>query len=98
MSMEKLPGDGPTVRDQVTGGLFYAVSSFGIMFANKFVLTTYDFPSFLILALAQFVATLVLLQGGKMFGLLSYPDFDMYVNYYARSLFSCVPSAEIKAP
>lgn len=71
--------DAPTVRDQAIGGLFYAVSSFAIMFANKFVLTSYSFPSFLGLALAQFVATLALLQGGKMFGILSFPDFDMYV-------------------
>lgn len=68
--------EGPTVRQQFMGGLFYAVSSFAIMFANKFVLTTFHFPSFLFLALAQFVATLILLQGGKFLGLLSYPDFD----------------------
>jgi hypothetical protein len=79
MTVEKSMSDVPTVRDQAIGGLFYAVSSFGIMFANKFVLTTYAFPSFLFLALAQFMATLVLLQGGKMFGVLSYPDFDTYV-------------------
>ena len=69
---------GPTVQQQFMGGLFYAVSSFAIMFANKFVLTTFQFPSFLFLALSQFVATLILLQGGKMLGLLSYPDFDTY--------------------
>eukprot|EP00123_Amoebidium_parasiticum_P007547 comp18191_c0_seq1/m.19040 comp18191_c0_seq1/g.19040 ORF comp18191_c0_seq1/g.19040 comp18191_c0_seq1/m.19040 type:complete len:325 (-) comp18191_c0_seq1:592-1566(-) len=67
---------GPSVRQQFVAGLFYAVSSFAIMFANKFVLTSYHFPSFLFLALSQFVATLILLSLGKHFGIISFPDLD----------------------
>ena len=65
----------PALRQQALGGLLYAISSFAIMFANKFVLTVYGFPSFLFLALSQFVATLILLQVGKSLRLLSYSGF-----------------------
>eukprot|EP01134_Creolimax_fragrantissima_P006359 CFRG6359T1 len=65
-----------TMRQQAMAAAFYAVSSFSIMFMNKIVLTSYRFPSFLFLALAQFTATMFALHTGKTMGWISYPDFD----------------------
>ncbi|KNC83705.1 hypothetical protein SARC_04064 [Sphaeroforma arctica JP610] len=68
---------GPTMRQQGLAGMFYATTSFSIMFMNKIVLTSYHFPSFLFLALCQFVATIFCLEAGKTTNLITYPDFDM---------------------
>ena len=43
------------------------------MFANKLVLTSYKFPSFTFLTLAQFLTTCMLLLFARMFGYVSFP-------------------------
>ena len=53
--------------------LQYLVASVGIMFANKLVLTSYRFPSFTFLTLAQFLTTCMLLLFARTFGYVSFP-------------------------
>ncbi|XP_054271691.1 UDP-sugar transporter UST74c [Macrosteles quadrilineatus] len=55
---------------------FYACSSLLITIVNKTVLTTYEFPSFNILAMGQLVATVVILFLGKQFSVIKFPDFN----------------------
>mmetsp|Transcript_35068 Transcript_35068/g.66099 ORF Transcript_35068/g.66099 Transcript_35068/m.66099 type:complete len:367 (+) Transcript_35068:114-1214(+) len=55
----------------------YSVASLGIMFANKIVLTTYDFPSFATLTMAQFATTCMLLSTAKWMGWIHFPDNDI---------------------
>eukprot|EP00128_Syssomonas_multiformis_P012545 Colp12_sorted_trinity150504_noHs@7763 len=66
----------PTGAQQAGSALFYAVNSVLIMFVNKWVLTTYKFPSATFLSLAQFLATLVILYTLKKRGAISFPDVD----------------------
>lgn len=47
--------------DRFLAALFYAISSLLVVFVNKIVLTTYEFPSFLFLACMQFLATCLVL-------------------------------------
>ncbi|KJE88933.1 solute carrier family 35 [Capsaspora owczarzaki ATCC 30864] len=70
---------GPSRREQIGTALFYAVSSLLIIFVNKIVLTTYGFPSFMGVALGQFVATIVTLQVLKALGKVTFPDLSMHV-------------------
>ena len=58
---------------QFITALQYLVASVGIMFANKVVLTSYRFPSFTFLTLAQFLTTCMLLLFARMFGYVSFP-------------------------
>lgn len=69
------PAEKITQVMKISSALFYGISSFMITVVNKTVLTTYKFPSFLCLSLGQLLATVVLLFLGKMFRLVSYPDF-----------------------
>ncbi|CAM9180315.1 unnamed protein product, partial [Ectocarpus fasciculatus] len=50
-----------TSLERIFAALFYGISSLLVVFVNKIVLTTYEFPSFLFLACMQFVATCVVL-------------------------------------
>ena len=50
-----------TTLDRIFAALFYGISSLLVVFVNKIVLTTYEFPSFLFLACMQFFATCVVL-------------------------------------
>ncbi|CAM9941376.1 unnamed protein product [Phaeothamnion confervicola] len=52
----------PSFAWQICSAAFYALSSFSIIFANKIVLSnSFGFPSYHILALSQFAATILLL-------------------------------------
>eukprot|EP00124_Ichthyophonus_hoferi_P003998 Ihof_evm3s393 gene=Ihof_evmTU3s393 len=72
-------GDTVTVRQQAIAGLNYAFCSFCIMFANKFVLTSYKFPSFLFLAISQFVSSIIALAIGNHFKIISFPPLSMEI-------------------
>eukprot|EP00088_Acartia_fossae_P058621 TRINITY_DN6883_c1_g1_i1.p1 TRINITY_DN6883_c1_g1~~TRINITY_DN6883_c1_g1_i1.p1 ORF type:complete len:334 (+),score=15.45 TRINITY_DN6883_c1_g1_i1:125-1126(+) len=61
---------------RIMTALFYGVSSFMIMVINKRVLTVYKFPSFQVLALGQIVATILVLQIGKLTKLITFPDLS----------------------
>ncbi|XP_048005235.1 UDP-sugar transporter UST74c [Leguminivora glycinivorella] len=58
---------------------FYAFTSFMITVVNKTVLTTYAFPSYLVLGLGQMIATLVVLWVGRRIRVVQFPSLDMNV-------------------
>ncbi len=65
--VEKLPAP-PSQAKKIGTALFYAVSSLGVIFANKIVLSTYSFPSVQTLAFLQFTSTTVALKIASMLG------------------------------
>lgn len=56
--------------------VFYGLASFLITVVNKTVLTTYKFPSFLVLSLGQMTASIVVLGVAKQLRIISFPDLD----------------------
>mmetsp|Transcript_46230 Transcript_46230/g.77057 ORF Transcript_46230/g.77057 Transcript_46230/m.77057 type:complete len:404 (-) Transcript_46230:193-1404(-) len=67
----------PSTTIKVLAAVQYSVASLGIMFANKIVLTSYDFPSFAFLTLCQFAMTVCILNFFKFQGWINFPDHDM---------------------
>lgn len=61
---------------KIGSALFYGLSSFMITVVNKTVLTTYKFPSFLVLSLGQLLASVIVLGMGKQLRFVSFPDFS----------------------
>lgn len=61
---------------RIMTAVFYGVSSFMIMVVNKRVLTVYKFPSFQVLGLGQIIATILVLQIGKTFKIISFPELS----------------------
>jgi hypothetical protein len=59
---------GPSQATKVGTALFYAVSSLGVIFANKIVLSTYAFPSVQTLAFLQFASTTLALKVANSLG------------------------------
>ena len=58
----------PTQAKKIGTALFYAVSSLGVIFANKVVLSTYKFPSVQTLAFLQFASTTLALKLASTLG------------------------------
>ena len=58
----------PTQAKKIGTALFYAISSLGVIFANKIVLSTYKFPSVQTLALLQFTSTTLALKVASILG------------------------------
>uniref|UniRef100_A0A2M4BT29 Putative nucleotide-sugar transporter vrg4/sqv-7 n=1 Tax=Anopheles marajoara TaxID=58244 RepID=A0A2M4BT29_9DIPT len=69
---------------KLSSALFYGLSSFLITVVNKTVLTSYRFPSFLVLSLGQLTASIVVLFVAKRLGIVKYPDFSLDI---ARRIF-----------
>lgn len=61
---------------KISSALFYGAASFMITVVNKTVLTSYRFPSFLVLSLGQLFASVIILFVGKSIKLVSFPDFS----------------------
>lgn len=61
----------PTKAKRIGTALFYAISSIWVIFANKIVLSTYQFPSVLAIALLQFGFTTLALQIANILGYVS---------------------------
>ncbi|XP_065081167.1 UDP-sugar transporter UST74c [Ochlerotatus camptorhynchus] len=77
MGATDIPGngnDGITPLMKVTSALFYGCASFLITVINKTVLTSYQFPSFLVLSLGQLAASIIVLFLGKHFRIVKFPD------------------------
>ena len=58
----------PSQAKKIGTALFYAISSLGVIFANKIVLSTFKFPSVQALALLQFASTTVALKLASILG------------------------------
>lgn len=69
---------------RISSAFFYGISSFLITVVNKQVLTTYKFPSFLVLSIGQLVASIVVLHSAKQCKLVSIPH---YSNDLIRKIF-----------
>ena len=59
---------------KILSALFYGVSSFMIMVVNKTVLTKYQFPSFQVLGIGQMIATVIILNVGRLLKIIQFPD------------------------
>ncbi|XP_060072302.1 UDP-N-acetylglucosamine/UDP-glucose/GDP-mannose transporter-like [Ylistrum balloti] len=62
-----------TFASRILSAVFYGSASFFIIVCNKVVLTTYQFPSFQILALGQMLTGIVLLLVGRQTGMVQFP-------------------------
>lgn len=61
---------------RIGSAVFYGLASFMITVVNKTVLTSYHFPSFLVLCIGQMTASIVVLFIGKQLRIVSFPDFE----------------------
>lgn len=65
-----------TLWQKLTSAAFYGVSSFLIIVINKFILTTYKFPSFQFVGIGQMLATVIVLFVAKQVNIVSFPDMS----------------------
>ncbi|XP_059512385.1 UDP-N-acetylglucosamine/UDP-glucose/GDP-mannose transporter isoform X1 [Myotis daubentonii] len=70
------PGRLPPGMAQLLSALFYGTCSFLIVLVNKALLTTYGFPSPIILGIGQMAATIMILYVSKLNKIIHFPDFD----------------------
>lgn len=61
---------------KVGSALFYGVASFLITVINKTVLTSWEFPSFLVLSIGQMLASILILGAGKRTGIITFCDLN----------------------
>ncbi|XP_063311031.1 nucleotide sugar transporter SLC35D2-like [Pelobates fuscus] len=64
---------------RILSALFYGLSSFLIVLVNKTVLTTYRFPSSTCLGIGQMGITILVLYIGKLYSIITFPDFDRQI-------------------
>ncbi|XP_051852800.1 UDP-N-acetylglucosamine/UDP-glucose/GDP-mannose transporter isoform X1 [Antechinus flavipes] len=64
---------------KLLSALFYGTCSFFIVLVNKTVLTTYSFPSPLVLGIGQMATTIVILYVSKLNKIIQFPDFNKNV-------------------
>ncbi|KAM9096936.1 UDP-N-acetylglucosamine/UDP-glucose/GDP-mannose transporter isoform X1 [Sarcophilus harrisii] len=64
---------------KLLSALFYGTCSFFIVLVNKTVLTTYSFPSPLVLGVGQMATTIVILYVSKLNKVIQFPDFNKNV-------------------
>ena len=57
-----------TKLQKISSAIFYSCTSILIILVNKFVLTSFHFPSFNFLGLAQICATVLLLGAARLTG------------------------------
>lgn len=67
-------GNGGTYFRKVGSAAFYGLASFMITVVNKTVLTSYKFPSFLVLSIGQMTASIIVLFFAKQCNIVSFPD------------------------
>ena len=66
----------PTRVEKFFAAALYAVSSFLVIFVNKWVLSTYAFPSFMVLAAVQFLSTSIILGFLCLIGKIDIPPLS----------------------
>ncbi|XP_043915456.1 UDP-N-acetylglucosamine/UDP-glucose/GDP-mannose transporter isoform X1 [Protopterus annectens] len=72
-------GPVPARLSKVLSAIFYAISSLLIILVNKSVLTSYRFPSSMVLGIGQMATTVIILYAGKMSTVIHFPDFDQQI-------------------
>uniref|UniRef100_A0A182JZX4 Ubiquinone biosynthesis protein COQ4 homolog, mitochondrial n=1 Tax=Anopheles christyi TaxID=43041 RepID=A0A182JZX4_9DIPT len=83
-SASEMAGGETTQFLKLSSAVFYGLSSFLITVVNKTVLTSYRFPSFLVLSLGQLTASILVLFVAKRLQLVKFPDFSRDI---ARRIF-----------
>ncbi|KPM09039.1 hypothetical protein QR98_0075680 [Sarcoptes scabiei] len=73
-------GRGPMFM-RIFSALFFAIASFLLVVINKIILTTYRFPSVMILALGQVTATIIILNISRRLGVVKFPNYSREVNF-----------------
>ncbi|XP_049750864.1 UDP-N-acetylglucosamine/UDP-glucose/GDP-mannose transporter isoform X2 [Elephas maximus indicus] len=66
----------PSRLAKLLSALFYGTCSFLIVLVNKALLTSYGFPSPIVLGLGQMAATVMILYVSKLNKIIHFPDFD----------------------
>ncbi|KAM4876263.1 nucleotide sugar transporter SLC35D2 [Thomomys bottae] len=66
----------PSRVPKLLSALFYGVCSFLIVLVNKTLLTSYGFPSPIVLGIGQMAATIMILYVSKLNKIIHFPDFD----------------------
>uniref|UniRef100_A0A8C5K920 Solute carrier family 35, member D2 n=1 Tax=Jaculus jaculus TaxID=51337 RepID=A0A8C5K920_JACJA len=69
-------GAEPSRLARLLSALFYGTCSFLLVLVNKALLTTYGFPSPLVLGIGQMAATVMILYVSKLNKIIHFPDFD----------------------
>ncbi|KAM5331576.1 nucleotide sugar transporter SLC35D2 isoform 5-T5 [Glossophaga mutica] len=72
------PSSGPLPSGvaPLLSAVFYGTCSFLIVLVNKALLTTYGFPSPIVLGVGQMAATIMILYVSKLNKIIHFPDFD----------------------
>lgn len=65
--------------EKIGSALLYGLVSFLLTVVNKTVLTTWHFPSFLVISVGQLSATVISLYIGKLTKVITFPDFSLDV-------------------
>lgn len=66
----------PSRLARLLSALFYGICSFLIVLVNKALLTTYRFPSPIVLGIGQMATTIMILYVSKLNKIIHFPDFD----------------------
>ncbi|OBS66551.1 hypothetical protein A6R68_04909 [Neotoma lepida] len=66
----------PSRLARLLSALFYGTCSFLIVLVNKALLTTYGFPSPIVLGIGQMATTIMILYVSKLNKIIHFPDFD----------------------
>uniref|UniRef100_A0A8I5ZLE6 Solute carrier family 35 member D2 n=1 Tax=Rattus norvegicus TaxID=10116 RepID=A0A8I5ZLE6_RAT len=66
----------PSRLARLLSALFYGTCSFLIVLVNKALLTTYGFPSPIVLGIGQMTTTIMILYVSKLNKIIHFPDFD----------------------
>ncbi|XP_073201051.1 nucleotide sugar transporter SLC35D2 isoform X1 [Lepidochelys kempii] len=73
---EEPAGAAPPPLLRLLSAFFYGTCSFLIVLVNKTVLTTYRFPSPMVLGIGQMATTILILYVSKFSKIIHFPDFD----------------------
>uniref|UniRef100_A0A8D1M538 Solute carrier family 35 member D2 n=1 Tax=Sus scrofa TaxID=9823 RepID=A0A8D1M538_PIG len=66
----------PSRAAKLLSALFYGTCSFLLVLVNKALLTTYRFPSPIVLGIGQMAVTIMILYVSKLNKIIHFPDFD----------------------
>ncbi|XP_041987169.1 UDP-sugar transporter UST74c [Aricia agestis] len=75
-AQDQADADKALLLKKILSAAFYALASFMITVVNKYVLTSYAFPSYQVLGLGQMLATITVLWFGRSVKLVQFPHLD----------------------
>ncbi|EHB09645.1 UDP-N-acetylglucosamine/UDP-glucose/GDP-mannose transporter [Heterocephalus glaber] len=81
----------PSRAARLLSALFYGACSLFLVLLNKALLTTYGFPSPIVLGIGQMAATIMILYVAKLNKIIHFPDFDKRIPVKPR----IVPSSPV---